>query len=141
VPLSERPLWQPQLFYKVAGGLIVIIGLASLIKILALSTGGGATVAEYLGGRKVDPSTKEPRERQLINVVEEIAIASGMPVPSVYILDDESSINAFAAGINPGDSVIAVTKGALGFLDRDELQGVIAHEFSHIVNGDVKLNI
>lgn len=140
-PFALETLWQPTLFYKVAGGLFVLISFASLFKIWMLSNGGGAAVAEHLGGRKVDPGTTDLGERQLLNVVEEIAIASGTPVPSVYVLDDESTINAFAAGMTPGNSVIAVTRGTLGFLNREELQGVIAHEFSHIVNGDVKLNI
>ncbi len=139
--LTIESLWRPEIFYKVAVGLCGVIGLASLIKILVLANGGGAGIAEYMGGRKVDPGTSDPEEKQLLNIVEEVAIASGTPVPSVYVLDDENTINAFAAGLTPGDSVIAVTKGTLGFLDRDELQGVVAHEFSHIVNGDVKLNI
>lgn len=132
--------WQPDLLLKVGGGITVVVALASIFKIIMLSS-GGATVAEYLGGRRVDPGTQDPGERVLLNVVEEIAIASGMPVPPVYVLDDERSINAFAAGTSPGDAVVAVTRGTLGFLDRDELQGVIAHEFSHIVNNDVQLNI
>jgi Zn-dependent protease with chaperone function len=89
----------------------------------------------------VEPNTSDLEERRLLNVVEEMAIASGMPVPSVYLLDKEDSINAFAAGFTPTDAVIAVTRGSLKLLSRDELQGVIAHEFSHILNGDMRLNI
>lgn len=102
---------------------------------------GGASVALLLGGRRVHPDTKQFEERRLLNVVEEMAIASGTPVPQVYLLANDLRINAFAAGTTPSNAVIGVTKGALQQLNRDELQGVIAHEFSHILNGDMKLNI
>jgi Zn-dependent protease with chaperone function len=91
--------------------------------------------------RRCPESTTDPQLRRLRNVVEEIAIASGVPVPKVYVLEHEAGINAFAAGYSPSDAVIAVTRGALDRLNRDELQGVIAHEFSHILNGDMRLNI
>src|SRR6187397_2146434 len=94
-----------------------------------------------VGGRPVDPKTTDLRERQLLNVVEEMAIASGIPVPAVYVLEDEPGLNAFAAGLRTTDAAVAVTRGTLNRLTRDELQGVIAHEFSHILNGDMRLNV
>lgn len=117
-----------------------VIGLASLFKTVALR-GGGGKVARDLGGTLVDSDTSDPRRRRLRNVVEEIALASGVPVPEIYVLEEESGINAFAAGYTPADAAVAVTRGALEKLKRDELQGVIAHEFSHILNGDMRINI
>ena len=102
---------------------------------------GGKRVAESLGGRRINPNTEISSERQVLNVVEEMALASGMPVPSVYLLAGEKGINAFAAGNTPADAVIGVTKGALDQFNREQLQGVIAHEFSHILNGDMRLNL
>ena len=102
---------------------------------------GGAAVARMMGGRKVSPNTKDPRERVLMNIVEEMSIASGVPVPDVFVLDGESGINAFAAGWSTEDAAVAVTRGSLEKFRRDELQGVIAHEFSHIFHGDMRLNI
>jgi Zn-dependent protease with chaperone function len=118
---------------------LFILG-ASMFKTSVLSSGGGA-VATQMGGTLVPASVQDPLRRRLRNVVEEMAIASGVPVPEIYVLEEESSINAFAAGFTPSDAAIAVTRGALELLDRDELQGVIAHEFSHILNGDMRLNI
>lgn len=129
----ERLLW-------VGLGVIGVVGVSSLMKVSALSSGGGA-VARAIGGTLVDPSTKNPKERQLLNIVEEMAIASGVPMPEVYILRNEPGINAFAAGFKPDDAAVAVTQGALDAFPRDELQGVIAHEFGHILNGDMRLNI
>ena len=103
--------------------------------------GGGSSVALALGGRPIDHSTTDPDERRVLNVVEEMAIASGVPVPPVYLMERENSINAFAAGYSTGDAVIGVTSGCVHGLTRDELQGVMAHEFSHILNGDMRLNI
>lgn len=117
-----------------------VIGSASLYRLSQLSSGGGASVAESLGGRLLQQETRDPVERKILNIVEEMAIASGVPVPPVYLMDEEG-INAFAAGWSPNDAVIGVTKGCVEALSRDELQGVIAHEFSHILNGDMKLNI
>ncbi|MCC6563233.1 MAG: M48 family metallopeptidase [Xanthomonadales bacterium] len=117
-----------------------VIALASLFKIGSLRSGGG-TVAQSLGGTLISAETNNPHYRRLRNVVEEIAIASGVPVPEIYVLEQESGINAFAAGYTPADAAIAVTRGALEKLKRDELQGVVAHEFSHILNGDMRLNI
>jgi Zn-dependent protease with chaperone function len=102
---------------------------------------GGPRVAELLGGRRVKPNTTDANERRLVNVVEEMAIASGTPMPAIYVLDHEPGINAFAAGYTLDDAAVAVTRGTLETLNRDELQGVIAHEFSHILNGDMRLNI
>lgn len=118
---------------------LFILG-ASLFRTAALSAGGGR-VATQMGGTLVPADVSDPLRRRLRNVVEEMAIASGVPVPEIYVLEEEGSINAFAAGFAPGDAAIAVTRGALELLDRDELQGVIAHEFSHILNGDMRLNI
>ena len=113
---------------------------ASLYKTSVLSAGGGR-VAAAMGGTLVPADVHDPLRRQLRNVVEEMAIASGVPVPEIYVLEEEGGINAFAAGYSPGDAAIAVTRGTLELLNRDELQGVIAHEFSHIMNGDMRLNI
>jgi len=124
----------------VAAFLGFVIGSASLYRLSQLSSGGGASVAESLGGRLLQAETSDPVERKILNIVEEMAIASGMPVPRVYLMD-EDGINAFAAGWSPNDAVIGVTRGCVEALSRDELQGVIAHEFSHILNGDMKLNI
>ncbi len=132
--------WQPQTLLLVAVGIVLMVGIASMSKIAALRSGGGA-VAKSLGGRRIEPNTRDPDERRLMNVVEEMAIASGCPVPEVYLLDGEEAINGFAAGFTPGDAAIAVTRGCLKKLSRDELQGVVAHEFSHIMNGDMRMNI
>jgi len=130
-----------------AGGLafttlltLAIIGFGSLYRIASLR-GGGEPVALQFGGVPVPEGTTDTQLRRLRNVVEEIAIASGVPVPKIYVLEHEGAINAFAAGYSPSDAVIAVTRGALDTLNRDELQGVIAHEFSHVLNGDMRLNI
>ena len=133
-------LWQPYTLLYVAGGTLLCSGLASFIKISSLSSGGSA-VAEMVGAVKVNPATRDPHERKYINVVEEMAIASGVPVPAIYIMQDELNINAFAAGFTIQDAAVAVTRGCIEKLSRDELQGVVAHEFSHILNGDMKLNI
>lgn len=131
-----------------AGGMLVfstlatlgVIGLGSLYRVSSLR-GGGEPVALQMGGVPVPDDTTDRQLRRLRNVVEEIAIASGVPVPKLYVMEHESAINAFAAGFSPSDAVVAVTRGALEKLNRDELQGVIAHEFSHILNGDMRLNI
>ncbi|HWK52023.1 MAG TPA: M48 family metalloprotease, partial [Steroidobacter sp.] len=117
-----------------------IIGFASMYKSAVLG-GGGGVVARSLGGVRVSPDTTDPQQRRLLNVVEEMAIASGVPMPEVYLLEHERGINAFAAGHNPANAAIGVTRGTLETLNRAELQGVIAHEFSHILNGDMRLNI
>ena len=119
---------------------LATIGFGSLYRIASLRS-GGEPVALQMGGVPVPENTTDPNMRRLRNVVEEIAIASGVPVPRIYVLEHEAGINAFAAGYSPSDAVVAVTRGALNRLNRDELQGVIAHEFSHILNGDMRLNI
>jgi len=129
----------PLLAATAIGTALFIVG-ASLYKTAALSSGGGK-VAASMGGTLVPADVSDPTRRRLRNVVEEMAIASGVPVPEIYVLEAEAGINAFAAGFAPGDAAIAVTRGTLELLDRDELQGVIAHEFSHILNGDMRLNI
>ncbi len=118
----------------------LVIAAASLYRIASLR-GGGATVARAMGGREISEDTRDPELRRLRNVVEEIAIASSLPVPAIFVLEDEPGINAFAAGYAPSDAAVAVSRGALMHLNRDELQGVIAHEFSHVLNGDMRLNI
>ncbi|MDP3846870.1 MAG: M48 family metallopeptidase [Pseudomonas sp.] len=122
----------------IAATVIAVVLLGSLYKSAQLSKGGKA-VAERLGGRLINLAPQSPEERRVLNVVEEMAIASGTPVPPVYLLDDPG-INAFAAGLTPQDAVIGITRGAIFLLSRDELQGVIAHEFSHIFHGDMRLN-
>jgi Zn-dependent protease with chaperone function/uncharacterized tellurite resistance protein B-like protein len=138
---SDEIDWlQGDLFFWTAGvALIVIIG-GSLLRIAELSKGGGP-IAIRLGGRLVNGTTKDLAERRYLNVVQEMALASGLPVPLCFVIDGDETINAFAAGNSPQDAAVGVTRGALLNLNRDELQGVIAHEFSHIGNGDMKLNV
>ena len=137
---GELDWFQGDLFFWTAGvALIVIIG-GSLLRIAELSKGGGA-IAERLGGRLLTANTADLAERRYLNVVQEMALASGLPVPLCYVIDGDETINAFAAGNSPQDAAVGVTRGALRNLNRDELQGVIAHEFSHIGNGDMKLNL
>ena len=126
-------------FSVAAIGLVVIL-LGSFFKLVQLGQ-GGAVVARDMGARPVDPATRDVAERRLLNVVEEMSIASGIPAPQVWVMDDEQSINAFAAGTEPGNAVVAVSRGCLEELNRAELQGVVAHEFSHILNGDMRLNL
>ncbi len=133
-------LWNPQIFLGVALGTIAVILIGSSYKTMALAAGGSA-VSEMMGARLVSSNSTDPDERKLLNVVEEMAIASGVPVPQVYVMDEEDGINAFAAGHKPGDATVTVTRGCMKLLSRDELQGVIGHEFSHILNGDMRLNL
>ena len=140
VPPSLFVLWNPELFLYVVLGTLSIVVLGSLYKTAALAKGGSA-VAEMLGGRLVSSNTSHPDERKLQNVIEEMAIASGVPIPKIYVLDNEEGINAFAAGHSPSDAAIGVTRDCMTLLNRDELQGVIGHEFSHILNGDMRLNV
>lgn len=140
----QRPRTELPWSWELLGGTAVLVGgailIGSLFKIMRLS-GGGAVVARDLGARQVDPDTRDPAERRLLNVVEEMAIASGMVAPEVWVMDHEPGINAFAAGTEPSNAVVAVSRGCLKQLNRSELQGVVAHEFSHILNGDMKLNM
>lgn len=117
-----------------------VLGLASLYKSLELR-GGGGVVARSLGGVLVDADTQDLQRKRLLNVVSEMAIASGVPMPEVYVLEQEGAINAIAAGHTPANAAVTVTQGALDRLSRDQLQGVIGHEFSHILNGDMRLNV
>ena len=122
---------------------VVVLGIicgASLFKTLSLRSGGGG-VARSLGGTRIDRSTGDIALKRLHNVIEEMSIASGVTMPEVYVLENEDGINAFAAGNSPADAAIAVTRGAATRLKREELQGVVAHEFSHILNGDMRLNV
>jgi Zn-dependent protease with chaperone function len=137
---GELEWFQPKLFLATAGSALVVILGGSVLRIAELSKGGGA-IAERLGGRLVGATTKDAAERRYLNVVQEMALASGLPVPLCYVIDGDETINAFAAGNSPQDAAVGVTRGALRNLTRDELQGVIAHEFSHIGNGDMKLNL
>jgi Zn-dependent protease with chaperone function len=139
-PTAEKDFWAPDLLLWIGGGTILLVGLASLAKISELAA-GGSVVAEAVGGRLLNAGARDETERKVLNVVEEMSIASGVPVPAVYLLDGESRINAFAAGHKPEHAVIGITRGAAETLSRDELQGVVAHEFSHILNGDMRLNI
>lgn len=137
VPMFRQVDWHLYAYVSVA--VIAIVGFGCVYKIISLS-GGGARVAEMMQGRLIVRGGNDLDEQRILNVVEEMAIASGTPVPPVYLLDEEG-INAFAAGYSPADAVIGITRGAIRSLSRDELQGVIAHEFSHILHGDMRLNI
>jgi len=133
--------WQPEMFGGVAAVALIITVSGSLYKIAALGGSGGERVAQMLGARPVPPNTTDLKQKRFLNVVEEMALASGVPVPAVYIMEKEEGINAFAAGYSTSNAVVCVTQGALNTLNRDELQGVVAHEFSHILNGDMRLNL
>jgi len=130
--------WQPIAWVVliVGGGILT----AMLVKWLSLKP-GGHVVAESLGGVRIEPNSTDPLERRILNVVEEMAIAANMPVPAVYLLPNEANINAFAAGYESKDAVIGLTRGAVETFSREQLQAVVAHEFSHILNGDMRLNI
>jgi len=133
-------LWDPQLFGWVVSGTLGVVLAGAVYKFLRLSRGGSA-VAEELGGRLLADEPTDADERRLRNVVEEMALAAGVPVPKVYVLDNDTGINAFAAGHNAADAAIGITRGGMTLLTRDELQGVIGHEFSHLLNGDMRINI
>jgi Zn-dependent protease with chaperone function len=136
----QHPWWDPRLFLAVSGAVVAVVGIASLFK-WAQMRQGGAAIAAMVGGRRIELRTTDLHERRLLNVVEEMAIASGLPMPAVFVLDEEPGLNAFAAGLTTADAAVAVTRGTLEKLTRDELQGVIGHEFSHILNGDMRLNV
>jgi Zn-dependent protease with chaperone function len=142
VVLAVAVFWNAELPALLAAATLAMgtIGVGSVYRVASLR-GGGDPVALQLGGVPVPEDTRDLALRRLRNVVEEIAIASGVPVPRIYVLEHEAAINAFAAGYSPSDAVVAVTRGALDRLNRDELQGVVAHEFSHILNGDMRLNV
>jgi len=131
----------PNYFFETTTAVVVLLILGgTLVQILDLQAGGEA-VARMIGARAIDPGTRDPAEKRLLNVIEEMALASGIPAPRAYVLDRENGINAFAAGLHPHDAIVAVTQGTLARLSRDEIQGVVGHEFSHILNGDMGLNI
>ena len=132
--------WQPEVFSGVSIIVIGIIVAGSLYKIAALR-GGGRQIAMMMRAREVLPNSVDEAEAQLMNVVAEMSIASGVPMPSIFVMNGESSINAFAAGYSSGEAIVVVTRGCLERLTRAELQGVIGHEFSHILHGDMRLNI
>jgi Zn-dependent protease with chaperone function len=134
------PWSQAELLFWVTIGTLVVILIGSVSRTLQLARGGSA-VAELLDGRLINPNTSDADERKLLNVVEEMSIASGVPVPQVYVMDGEAGINAFAAGHSASDAAVSVTRGCMKLLSRDELQGVIGHEFSHTLNGDMRLNL
>ena len=145
-PASTQAHWQgimnaisPTAFLWIALGVSSVVLLGSLFRFVQLR-GGGRSVAEAMGGRLLSGNTTDPDERKILNVVEEMAIASGTAVPPVYLIEEES-INAFAAGYHPQDAVIGITRGCIQNLSRDELQGVIAHEFSHVFHGDMRINM
>ncbi len=131
---------RPQALLGISIAVLVLIGLCSLFRIASLRGGGGA-VARSMNATPVPADTTHPQWKKLRNVIEEVAIASGVPVPEIWVMENEPGINAFAAGYTPADAAVCVTQGCLDKLDRDELQGVIAHEFSHVLNGDMRLNI
>ena len=133
-------LWQPTLFLWVAGGTLAVVFGGSLYKLKQLAP-GGQVVALLLGGERLNPETKKLDELRLLHVVEEMSAASGTPAPDIYILRREFGLNAFVAGHTVSDMVVCVTEGCLGSLTRDELQGAIAHEYSHIFHGDMRLNM
>lgn len=129
----------PMVLLQITAAISGVVLLGSLFRYMQLRA-GGQTVAEAMGGKRLLGTTQDPDERKILNVVEEMAIASGTPVPPVYILE-EQGINAFAAGYRPQDAVIGITRGCIQLLSRDELQGVVAHEFSHIFHGDMRINM
>jgi Zn-dependent protease with chaperone function len=145
---ERHPVHSPLLFIERNPGaalfctliVLAVIGLSSLFKSIQLRAGGGV-VARSLGGVRIGRDTQDLKLKRLHNVVEEMAIASGVPMPEIYVLEHEPGINAFAAGHTPANAAVTVTQGALDRLNRDELQGVIAHEFSHVLNGDMRLNV
>ena len=130
--------WQS--FFAVGAVITLIIGAVVLVNWINFAR-GGKQIAAALGGKLVQPGTDDPLEQRAANIVQEMALAANMPVPSLFVLEEEPGINAFAAGTSPANAVVAVTRGALTSLNRDQLQGVIGHEFSHILNGDMRLSI
>jgi Zn-dependent protease with chaperone function len=139
-PLTPEQWLASPYWIWVTAGTLAVIGIGTLKTILELRD-GGRSVAQLVGARRIAAGSQDQRERQLINIVEEMSIASGTPRPELYVMDEEPAINAFVAGYRPTEAVLVVTRGALDTLDRDELQGVIGHEYSHVLNGDMRLNI
>jgi Zn-dependent protease with chaperone function len=139
-PDDRPPFFQLDLFLTVVAVMGAVVAGGSMLRVAQLSQ-GGKSIALMLGGRQIATNTRDLHERRILNIVEEMAIASGVAVPTVYLLPQEGSINAFAAGRGQGDAVVAVSQGCIDYLTRDELQGVVAHEFSHILNGDMALDL
>ena len=137
---SPPKVLSPQPIRLIGGAILLVTLLASLSKYIEIRKGGGAYIARQLKGEELT-EPKNSQEKRLVNIVDEMAIASGLPRPRIFILRNEYTINAATAGLTPNDAVIAVTQGALNQLNRNELQGVIAHEFAHILNGDYRLNL
>ena len=137
--VSRGNVFDPSMFALSVGSVLAVVGVGTAVKFAQMSH-GGAAVAQAMGGTQVDPASRDPDERRVLNVVEEMAIASGVRVPPIYLMEDQT-INAFAAGNSEQDSVIGVTRGCIHALSRDELQGVMAHEFSHIFHRDTRLNM
>lgn len=141
--MTIRSLWFEYRYEAIPWVGIGFIGMTTLVALFNYAkyqSQGGSVVAETLGAYLVSRQTQNPAERQLLNLIEELAIATGMPMPAVYILKNEQ-INAFAAGLKPDNACICVTTGAMRQLNRDELQAVIAHEFGHIYNGDMRISM
>jgi len=137
----ELSSWKDQPWWAVITvGTLLVIAVGTLVRYLTLR-GGGRAVAELMSAHPVSVDSRDPLERRLINVVEEMSIASGTPVPDLYVMDQEEGINAFVAGYRPTEAAMVVTRGALERLSRDELQGVVGHEFSHVLNGDMRINV
>ena len=139
-PYTPENWFSEGLVYYVSGGTILLIVSGSLFRWQKLKS-GGHVVAEMLGASLLDLHTSDMKQRQLINVIEEMSIASGVPLPTIYVMENEPGINAFVAGYLPGEAVMVVSKGAIEGLNREEMQGVVAHEYSHILNGDMQINI
>ena len=131
----------PNYFFETTTAVVLLMIVGGTVQQILDLRAGGEAVARMVGARPVDPATRDPLERRLLHVIEEMSLASGIPAPRAYVLDNENGINAFAAGRHTGDAIVTVTRGALTRLNRDELQGVMGHEFSHILNGDIGLNL
>ena len=140
VPPATPWWWRPVWLAGSAASILVLCGTSTWYMMRRLRRQGGAALATLIGARPVHYARATPNERTLLNVVQEMAVAASLPVPWVYVLDNEPGINAFAAGFTPDDAVITVTNGALHALSRDELQGIVAHEFSHILYADTRVN-
>lgn len=139
-PYTPQNWFSEGLVYYVSGATILLIVSGSLFRWQKLKS-GGHVVAEMLGASLLDLHTSDMKRRQLIHVIEEMSIASGVPLPVIYVMESESGINAFVAGYLPTEAVMVVSKGAIEALNREEMQGVVAHEYSHILNGDMQINI
>ena len=139
-PYTPADWFSAGVVYYISGATCLLIFSGSVFRWLKLKSGGHA-VAAMVGAKRIDLNTSDKKQQQLIHVVEEMSIASGVPVPSLYVLDSESGINAFVAGYQPTEAVMVVTAGAINNFTRNEMQGVVAHEYSHILNGDMQINV